>query len=441
MDQGVKRSDRIIKKLVSWAVATLYHRVEVRQAPNLTASGPQLANASHFGGFTDPILLIYAMDRVPRFIARDVIWKTPGAKSIMNWVGAIPVHKSDDGGPASNDQMFASTYEALQDGELITIFPEGITVDDPSIARIKTGSARIVLGAREAGVEDIRLLSAGIHYENKAALRSEVFIDIGWEIDLDEAVVDHVPDGEPQDASNRQLVRALTDEMEARLREAAPDFEDWETARSLSAAADVALRGSGDDETEVGHGDRERLARLIDDASDDARDAVSEAMDVYQADLDAMGFSDKMFTSGLNTASAFVGYVVRLLIVGLILLPFALAGAIVNAVPMGIVWLIGRLKVADAMMATIKPLGALLVFLITWGVWVWVGWRFAQLNGAASVLLLLPVLLFALIAIVERAVLLGRAVRGFARTRSLNDVYGQIRVHRQAVVEAVAQAV
>jgi 1-acyl-sn-glycerol-3-phosphate acyltransferase len=158
---AMTRSNRIIRKIVWWAVAALYHRVEVRQAPNLTASGAELANSSHFGGFTDPLLLIYAMDRVPRFVARDVIWKYPVVKSLMKWVRAIPVHKSDDGGPTSNDTMFASTYAALAEGDLVTIFPEGITVDDPSIATIKTGSARIVLGARASGITGIILLSAG----------------------------------------------------------------------------------------------------------------------------------------------------------------------------------------------------------------------------------------------------------------------------------------
>jgi len=436
----VKRSDRIIKKMVSWAVAALYHRVEVRQAPGLTRVGPQLANASHFGGFTDPLLLIYTMDRVPRFVARDVIWKTPGAKQVMNWVGAIPVHKREDGEGSSNDTMFASTYTALDSGELITIFPEGITVDDPSIARIKTGSARIALGARAAGVSGVRLLSAGIHYENKAALRSEVFIDIGWEMDLDAEVATRVEPGDAEDATNHELVRSLTDEMERRLRLAAPDFENWTTARSLSAAANVALRGTGKHEMEVGHGDRERLARLVDDAPEQEVTDVTEAMDVYQADLDAMGFTDEMLMSGLYSASKFVGYAIRTIIVGLILIPFALMGLIVNAVPMSIVWLIGRAKVDDAVMATIKPLGALFAFIVTWSVWMWIGWGRGNAQGVAAVLLMLPVGLYALIAIVERGVLLAKAIRGFARTRSLSDLHGQILIHRQKVVEAVAIA-
>ncbi len=437
----MRRSERIIKKLVWWAIAALYHRVEVRQAPDLTSSGPILANSSHFGGFADPLILIYAMDRVPRFIARDVIWKVPVARSMMNWAGAIPVHKPEDGGNSSNDQMFSSTYEALHDGDLVTIFPEGITVDNPSIAQIKTGSARIVLGARADGVSGIRLVSAGIHYENKAALRSDVFVDISGDLDLDQFVADNVGPGEPEDASNRQLVRALTDEMETRLRNAAPDFEDWATAHALSSAAEIALRDPDGDDVEVGHADRERLARLIDEGLDEERHDVIDAMAAYQDDLDAMGMSDRMLVSGLNTPSKFISYVVRTLIVGVILLPFALAGAIVNIIPMALVWLIARLKVADAVMATVKPLGALFVFLVTWSIWVWFGARAAGVDGAAVVLLLLPILLFALIAIFERGVLLARAIRGFARSRSIQDVYGQIQQHRDAVVDAVARAV
>ena len=262
----MSRSDKIIKKIAFWANTLLYRRFEVRHSPGLTESGPQLANGSHFGGFSDALVLVHAMDRVPRFVGRDVIWKNPVARVIMNWVGAIPVHKPDDGGRSANDQMFSSTYDALADGELVTIFPEGITVDDPSIANIKTGSARIALGARASGVEGLSIVSAGIHYQNKAALRSDVFIDIGWEIELDKEIGNYAADGEPQDASNREAVRALTDDMERRLRRAAPDFEDWATAHSLSKAAGVALRDPATRDAAVGHADRERLARLLDDA-------------------------------------------------------------------------------------------------------------------------------------------------------------------------------
>lgn len=434
----MSRSDRIIKKIVSWAIGAIYRRVEVRQREGLTATGPQLANASHFGGFSDPLVLVYAMDRVPRFVARDVIWRFAPARWVMNWVGAIPVHKPEDKGEGTtNDQMFASAYTAFHEGELVTIFPEGITVDTPQIASIKTGSARIALGARAAGVEGLSLVSAGIHYGNKAALRSEVFVDIGWPIDLDARIDEFVPQGASDAPSDRAAVHALTQAMEANLRLAAPNFEDWATAHSLGAAAEVALRPVESSDPTVHQADRERLASMLETSDERAR--VVAAMDRYQSDLDAMGFTDAMLIRGLSKLSAFTWYVVRTLVIALLLLPFAVIGIAVNVIPMVIVWLIGRLRVDDAMMATVKPLGALAVFTITWGVWLWFAFRRGGPESLAAMFLLLPVYLFALIAWFERLTLLVRAVRGFRKSRSVKDVYETIWSHRTAVVEAVAQ--
>ena len=441
------RRERIIKKLVAFSVSMLYHRVEVREPPGLTSHGAQLANASHFGGFTDPILLIYAMDRVPRFIARDVIWKFPVVRNLLDWAGAIPVHKSDDGGPTSNDQMFESTYAALRGGDIVTIFPEGITVDDPRIAAIKTGSARIALGARASGVSGITLISAGIHYQNKAVLRSEVFIDIGYSLDLDGWVSDNIPGGAPQDASNREAVHALTAEMESRLRWAAPDFDDWTTSRYLTAAADVALRPADGSQLEVGHGDKERLARLVERSSDALRGRVVETMETYQNMLYALGYGDEAFVSNFQSRRTFAWDVVRQLLIGLLLLPMAVVGIVINTIPMAVVWLIGRLKVADAMMATIKVIGAIFAFVVTWSVCLW--WVFFRAGGfsgggladVAISVVLLPIYLFAVIALFERLVLLARAVKSLVRSRSIADVHDQLSEHRISVVEAVAQAV
>ena len=158
------RRERMIRKIASLMVRGVYRRVEVYRAPADLSGDPQLSVSNHFGGFADPLLLIYAMPRVPRIIARDVIWKIPVARSVMKWVRAIPVHKREDKGPGSNDVMFASAYEALEERSHLMIFPEGITRDEPSIAPIKTGAARIALGARASGVDGIEITPAGIHW-------------------------------------------------------------------------------------------------------------------------------------------------------------------------------------------------------------------------------------------------------------------------------------
>ena len=59
----------------------------------------------------------------------------------------------------------------------------------------------------------------------------------------------------------------------------------------------------------------------------------------------------------------------------------------------------------------------------------------------AATIVLLPIYLFALIALVERLTLLFGAIKSLVRSVSINNVYEQVHDDRAAVVEAVAQAV
>ncbi len=289
----LSRRERILKNIANLAVRLVYRSVEVRQRPGETATGPQLTVSNHFGGFADALIQAYALDRVPRFIARDVIWRIPIAKQIMEFARAIPTHKPEDKGPAGNDQMFGSTYEALGEGDLIMIFPEGITVDDPSMARIKTGAARIALGARASGVEGIQIVPSGIHYDDKSSLRSKVWVNVGLPLDLDAEIERYAPPGTAQDASNHEAVRALTADIEERLRRSAPNYADWQEERTLSDAASIALRTVPGATHEIDYGDESDLANLLSGRSPEAKAAISAAVDLYTVDLDAAGVNDR----------------------------------------------------------------------------------------------------------------------------------------------------
>jgi glycerol-3-phosphate O-acyltransferase / dihydroxyacetone phosphate acyltransferase len=428
----LSRRERGIKKVVSWLVALLYERVEVYQPPGATAHGPELGVANHFGGFADPLLLIHAMDRVPRFIASDVIWRYPVAGRVLSWVGAIPVHKRDDAGPGTdNRSMFAATHDALGDGDLVVIFPEGITVDDPSIARIKTGAARIALGARAAGVDGLQIIPAGIHYEDKASLRSKVFVNIGHGISLDVW-----PDG----GEERETVVALTEEVEARLRRTAPNFVDWREAKALSLAAEVAIRNADDVDRAVGYAERERIAARLSRAAEPDKASVVQAVARYDADLDALGIGDRAMYAYRRRPKGIVVNIVLTVLVGLLLLPFALVGLTINIVPMVLLWLVGRLRFAPAMFATVKPLAATLFFGVAWAVHIVAAWRIGGIGWAALNVLLLPFYLFALVAVVERGLRLWRSINAIGRYRRSRSIGDEIYGHRTAVVEAVVSA-
>jgi len=324
----------------------------------------------------------------------------------------------------------------------VLIFPEGITVDDPSIAKIKTGAARIALGARNTGTEGIRVIPAGIHYEDKAALRSRVFIHIGEGFDLDTAVSERIPEGGDATPENRELVRDLTDTIEDRLRRVAPDFADWEEARYLTQAAEITVRAGQDDPQDVvPASDRDRLAGALGRSEGDAKADVMEAVSAYDANLDAIGLTDAQAYERM-TAGGFLMYLLRNLLIGLLLLPFALIGVALNIIPLLILGGIDLLRVSPAVKATLKPAASIVLFPLTWAIAAWQV-VFDNLGPVATVvsILLIPLYLVAAILLSERVVLLWRAFRDWRGSTKLEAVQDEIIAGRERVVAAVEGAV
>ncbi len=440
------RKDRAIAKIVSFLARATYRDIEVYWPPtpdrpvdpaDLAADGSHLVVSNHFGGFSDALVLLHVLPRRPGIVARDVIWRIPVVGALMNWVGGIPVHKPEDRGEASgNDQMFASCYKALEHGDDILIFPEGVTRNEPSIARVKTGAARIALGARAHGADGLSVVPVGIHYEDKAALRSRVFVNAGVPLDLD-LVVPADPDRPDAGADDREAVTELTDAIDLALRRSAPDYADWDEARLLTQGAEIALRAQFDDPTaEVPIGLRDRLANTLAERSTDERRRIQDAVDDYRHDLDGLGVTDAELYARLGTGR-FARSLVWNLLVGLFLLPFALAGALVNLIPFLIVKAVGMLRVAPSVHSSIKPVTAFFAFAVTWGVVIWwtIG-RFGWEIGVA-VAILLPVYLAATIVLVERSTLLWRLVRRWRRRSAADGFEEHLATHRAAVVEAV----
>ena len=436
----LSRRERFLKNIAGLAVRLIYRSVEVRQRDGETSAGPQLTVSNHFGGFADALIQAYALDRVPRFIARDVIWRYPLAKQGMELVRAIPTHQPQDKGPAGNDQMFSSTYEALGEDDLVMIFPEGITVDDPSIARVKTGAARIALGARASGVKGIQIIPSGIHYDDKATLRSKVWVNVGVPLDLDANIGNYVEPGAAEDASNRDAVRALTADIESRLRRSAPDYADWEEERALTAAASIALRSVPNAPIDVDFGDESDVANVLAQRPQDVKGTIVDAVDRYTADLEAVGLNDQQIATTHRSRRTFFWRIIWNLIVGIVLLPFALLGLAINFVPFFLLWLIGRVKMDPAVAATVKPASAILLFSITWAIAGWQGWTWSGIEGVAAVLLVMPLYLYALFALIERGGLVWRAWRGWWRAHR-TDLYEGVHEHREAVVQAVSDAI
>ncbi len=409
----VRQRGGVPRRLARIAANLVYRDIDVHLPVEPIPDGPVMAVANHFGGLADGVLLVDSSPRMPRVVARDVIWKVPLVGHLASGIGMIPVHKAADGGSrASNDQMFASAYRALGDHDLVLIFPEGVTQDVPYMAEVRTGAARIVLGARASGVPGIHILPMGVHYENKAGFRSRALVNVGPPIDLDAWVRQRGP--VVGGADDRDAVRDLTALVNDRLRHVAPNFPDWEQAHALETVAEVLLTDVDPSPAlPMQYGDRELLAARLNRVPEPERDALVAAGTQYRAALRSAGSSDHAIATAANPAPRSWGWLRDLLLV-VLLAPFALMGLVAAAIPLLLVVIASRLRIAPAVRATVVPGLALLLFL---GEWIVFAVRSGE-DGSAEIglaaLVLFPFFVAALFLVVERVALLWQRWR---RTR------------------------
>ena len=394
----------VARRLSRIAANLVYRDIDVHLPAEPIPDGPVLAVANHFGGLADGVLLVDSSPRMPRVVARDVIWKIPVVGQLASGIGMIPVHKAADGGArASNDEMFASAYRALGDGDLVLIFPEGVTQDVPYMAEVRTGAARIVLGARESGVAGIHILPMGVHYENKAGFRSRALVNVGPPIDLDQWVRERGP--VVGGADDRDAVRDLTALVNDRLRHVAPNFPDWEQAHALETVSEVLLTDVDPAPSPpLQYGDRELLASRLNRVPEPDRGLLVASGAQYRAALRTAETSDHAVATATAPAPRSRAWL-RDLVLVVLLAPFALVGLLAAATPLLLVLIASRLRIAPAVRATVVPGLALLLFLGEWLL-------FARPSDGGSLtielaaLVLFPFFVASLFLVVERVALL-----------------------------------
>jgi glycerol-3-phosphate O-acyltransferase / dihydroxyacetone phosphate acyltransferase len=417
--------------------------------------GPVILAASHLNGLVDPVLLVAATGRLPRFLAKATLWRVLPARPFLWLVRLIPVRRPEDyHGDVSNEATFDKAVDALAAGHEVAVFPEGTTHDRPHLVPLRTGTARIALQALDSGVQDVRIVPVGLDYEDKVDLRGRALASFGEPIDVTDEVAARREAGD----DDRAVVRALTDRVEERLRTVTPDFRSIEEALALTGAAEVALRGNAPRER-VELAQAFAVARELADLGDGHRSGVVHAQARYQLLLNGLGLKDEDVTSRVS-ATYLARRLVGLAVLVVVLAPFALAGMLVNLVPVAIVLVVGMIPHAPVTKGTVRILVALVVFPLTWVLVAWfdvgAGWisdiagaltfpltAFLDRSGTAPsivVFLAAPLLGLAALAIVERSQALWATWRSW---RILVDRRGQldeVRAVRGAVVEAVRVA-
>jgi 1-acyl-sn-glycerol-3-phosphate acyltransferase len=360
----VQVRDRLLRLVARGVARWFFRSVEVIGPRDL--DGPVIVAASHLNGFVDPVLLVNALGILPRFLAKATLWRVLPARPFLALARLIPVHRAQDGtGTAANTAAFASAVEALAHDATVAIFPEGTTHDQPHLAPLRTGVARIALQALDAGVTGLRILPTGIAYEDKVALRGRALVAFAPAIDVAAEVAGLRAEGHDEHG----VVRGLLAVIEARLRSVSPDFPSLVDALALTGAARVSLRAEAEEpRAQVPLARSSAVARTLGESP--VRSAVVDAQAHYQVVLDHVGLRDEDVAQSVGVRALAWRVVVTATVI-VLLAPFALAGAIANAVPTAIVVVAGLIPRAPVTKGTVRVLVGLVVFPLTWLALAW----------------------------------------------------------------------
>ncbi len=191
-----------------------FNKIIVEHADKVNYDIPTIFVANHPNTMMDALIVGYAVKKRLFFIAKSTIFSNRIASWFLTKTGIVPIYRKQDDPSkmAQNKEVFEKLYEFLEAGRSFLIFPEGISIPDRRIHRIKTGTARIALGIEERNdfKLGVQIVPVGLNYSDIERSRSNVYCRCGRSI---------LPGDYREDYLNDpvQAVNKLTEEIRSSL--------------------------------------------------------------------------------------------------------------------------------------------------------------------------------------------------------------------------------
>jgi len=130
-------------RLLLWIAAHTLYRLDLKGNENIPARGGALLTPNH-SSWVDAVLLIAATDRPIRFLMFKGVYEHPLIKPFAKILNIIPI--ASDQGPREMIHSLREASEALRNGELVCIFPEGEITRIGQMLPFRRGFERIIKG-------------------------------------------------------------------------------------------------------------------------------------------------------------------------------------------------------------------------------------------------------------------------------------------------------
>ncbi len=163
--------------VVNWVVRGVFKavcRIDVPELSKIPQSGPLILVANHVNFLDAPVLIPHLAPREVIGLAKRETWENPLFSYLFNVWGGIPIDRG-----TVDREAFRLSLEALEQGKILAVAPEGTRSKNGSLQQGKPG---IIVLAQRSGAP---LLPVGIYgHENfwpnlKSLRRTDFHISVG----------------------------------------------------------------------------------------------------------------------------------------------------------------------------------------------------------------------------------------------------------------------
>ncbi len=412
---------RIIVAILRFAMRIYFRRVEVVGLEHVPLQTPVIFVLNHPNALVDPAFLLCLAPRRISFLAKAPLFRMPVLGYFVRALDCLPVYRHQDQGEdiSKNQEMFAAARALLARGGTIGICPEGVSHDEPRLRPIKTGAARIALGAvstvtasktdhsaagppadagglnetkigppadaggsdktkttspADAGGSDkskpcteLKIVPAGLYYTSKTKFRSAALLYFGKPIAVEPAELE--PDGNPP----RAAVRDLSTKIESALRAVMLDAEHEEALQTISRAERIFSSEAVDEGDESLAEELQlqqrfnRAYALLQERAPERLRKLEVRMIRFEEELTQAGVDPDDLSAPTSTLAVFRHLITRVLLFLLLVVPASL-GALVHypAYRLGGYVATRFSKNYEDVISTVKIISAMLLFPMTW---------------------------------------------------------------------------
>lgn len=177
----------MLRPFVWSGIRLFFRRVIVKNAHLLPSDRPVVIVANHQNALLDPVVLCISTFRQLHWLTRADVFKSKWVAKFLHRINMMPVYRERDRVADihdRNNEIFNECYGRMKRNACIGIFPEGTHRGKKQLVPLKKGLARLVLGAHEAGVENLCIVPAGLDYESFYEPQKHLLVKFGKPIEV-----------------------------------------------------------------------------------------------------------------------------------------------------------------------------------------------------------------------------------------------------------------